>query len=100
MSAAVLALHLGAAVFAVLFVAYYIRILARAHEAGPEPVSWIAAAVGIALIASFAVLETVIAFHPVDVVVNIQNVYFMLGNLILAGVLYRLWRGMGDTGGW
>ncbi|MDY6766141.1 MAG: hypothetical protein SVW77_02130 [Candidatus Nanohaloarchaea archaeon] len=100
MSAVVLALQLGAAVFAVLFVAYYIRILSRAHEAGPEPVSWIAAAVGLALIASFAVLETVVSVYPGDVVVNIQKVYFMLGNLIVAGVLYRLWRSIGGRGGW
>jgi len=100
MMSVVLALQICAAVFAVLFASYYIRILSRAHEAGPEPVSWIAVAVGVALIASFAVLETVIAVRPVAVVANIQKVYFMLGNLIIAGVLYRLWRSTGDSGGW
>lgn len=100
MTGALFLIDTAAAVLAVLFVVYYIRILSKAQEAGPEPVSWIAAAVGISLIASFAVLETVLKFYPAEVVFNIQRVYFMLGNVIIAGVLYRMWRNMGGSSGW
>ncbi len=99
-NAVVLGMEAVAALLAVLFVVYYIRILARGRDAGPEPLSWIVAAVGVSLVASAAVLETVLAFRPAPVVFNIQRVYFMLGNMILAGVLYRVWRGMGGSGGW
>ncbi|MDY6768925.1 MAG: hypothetical protein SVW02_02345 [Candidatus Nanohaloarchaea archaeon] len=100
MNPAVLTIQAASAVFAVLFIAYYVRILARAQDAGPEPVSWIVAAVGLSLVASFAVLETILTVRPVDVVFNVQRVYFMLGNIIIAGVLYRIWRNVGGNDGW
>lgn len=100
MTSLLLVLDAVSALFAVLFMVYYIRILSRAQEAGPEPVSWIVAAVGLSLIAAFAVLETILTFRPADVVFNIQSVYFMMGNVIIAGVLYRLWRNIGGSDGW
>lgn len=100
MSLLVLGIDALAAALAVLFVLYYIRILARAQEAGPEPMSWIVASVGLSLIASSVVLETFLSVRSVPVVFNIQRVYFMLGNIILTGVLYRAWYNMGDSSGW
>ncbi|MDY6769411.1 MAG: hypothetical protein SVU88_00395 [Candidatus Nanohaloarchaea archaeon] len=100
MNPVIFAVNLAAAAFAVLFIAYYIRILSRAREAGPEPVSWLVAAVGLSLIAAFAVLELVLMVRPTRVVFNIQRVYFMLGNIIIAAVLYRTWRNVGGSDGW
>lgn len=100
MSLLLLGLETVTAVFAVLFIVYYARILYRAQEAGPEPVSWIIAAVGLSLIAAFAVLETVMTFRPGELVVNIQRVYFMTGNIIIASVLYMVWRTVSGKHGW
>lgn len=99
MNIVLLLLKLGSAFFAVLFVGYYLRILYRAREAGPEPPTWILLAVGVSLIASYAVIETFLFFEPERVIFNIQRVYFMLGNVILFGIFYRLWRGLGDRRG-
>lgn len=96
----VLAAETVSAFFAVMFVVYYIRILSKAQEAGPEPTSWIISAVGVSLISSFGVLEFLLTLKPVDIVFNIQRVYFMLGNLILFAVFYRLWRNLGGKSGW
>ncbi|MDY6776599.1 MAG: hypothetical protein SVQ76_00675 [Candidatus Nanohaloarchaea archaeon] len=88
------------AVFAVLFIGYYMRILAKAQEIGPEPVSWIITAVGLALIASFGVLQAFLIVKPVEVLFHVQRVYFMLGNMILLAVFYRMWRRVGGKDGW
>ncbi|MFB6265676.1 MAG: hypothetical protein ABEI07_01180 [Candidatus Nanohaloarchaea archaeon] len=100
MNLVVIFMEAAAALFAVLFVVYYLRILARAREAGPEPVSWIAAAVGFALIAAYAVIEALMVIGSSEVFFQIQRVYFLLGNVIVFGVLYRIWRGTGDGNGW
>lgn len=100
MKSVVLLMDLASAVLAVLFVVYYIRIIARSQDVGEEPASWIAASVGFSLIASFAVLEAVLMVEPAEVVFNIQRVYFMLGNLVIFLVLYRIWRNVGGRSGW
>ncbi|MDY6773893.1 MAG: hypothetical protein SVS85_01735 [Candidatus Nanohaloarchaea archaeon] len=100
MSLLVFGVEALSAVFATLFVAYYLRILAKAHEAGPEPTSWIVAAVGFSLIASYAVIEVLLFLYPARIVFGIQRVYFLLGNVVIFGVLYRIWRNIGGSSGW
>lgn len=85
----------GAAVFAVLFILLYLRIILKAEEIGPAPMSWILFAVGSALIAASAVLEAVGLVTDIQLVFHTEKVYFMLGNIILSGVLFRIWRSIG-----
>lgn len=92
---AVLVLNAGAAVFAILFIILYLRIIIKAEEIGPAPISWVLFAVGSALIAAYAVLQAVYGVTEQELWFNIQKVYFMIGNMILFGVLFRLWRSVG-----
>lgn len=88
-----------AAVFAILFVAYYLRTIVKAEEVGPTPMSWIMFAVGSALIAASAVLEAVGTMVGRPFVVHLEKVYFMIGNIILFAVLFRTWRSIGVDNG-
>lgn len=91
--------NLGAALFAVAFMILYLRIILRAEEIGPAPMSWVLAAVGSALIGASAVLEAVLAIQQISLVFHVEKVYFMLGNAILMVVLFRLWRSVGGARG-
>ncbi len=95
MSNTVLLLNGIAAVFAVMFIVLYLRIIIRAEEIGPAPISWILFAVGSALIVAYAVLEAVYGITDINLLFHVQKVYFMIGNMVLFGVLFRIWRSMG-----
>lgn len=95
----VLVVNSIAALFAVLFVAFYLRTIVKAEEVGPTPMSWILFAVGSALIAASAVVEAIGTVVGQPFVVHLEKVYFMLGNIILFAVLFRTWRGIGVDNG-
>lgn len=88
-----------AAVFAVLFILLYLRIIIKAEEIGPAPMSWILFAVGSALIAASAVLEAIRVAYEIQLVFHTEKVYFMLGNIVLFSVLFRIWRSIGGNNG-
>ncbi len=95
MSGAILLLNAAAAIVAILFVLLYTRILVNARRIGPTPSSWILMAVGMALIAAYAVLELVQTQIQAPVVLHTERVYFMLGNVIVFVVLFRIWYSLG-----
>lgn len=98
MTSLVMAVNSIAALFAIAFVAYYLRTIVKAEEIGPTPMSWILFAVGSALIAASAVVEAVGTVVGQPFVVHLEKVYFMLGNVILFAVLFRTWRGVVNNG--
>ncbi len=95
----VMLLNVGAAVFAIMFILLYLRIIIKAEEVGPAPLSWILFAVGSALIVAYAVLQAAYTLMDMELLFHVQRVYFMLGNMIIFGVLFRIWRSVGGTDG-
>lgn len=101
MASLLLVLHSIAAILAIMFIVYYLRIILVAEEIGPAPLSWILFAVGSALIAGSAVLEAILAVEgmELEIAFHVQRVYFMLGNVVICYVLFRIWQGIGVTDG-